>query len=248
MKKLLAFLPILLFLFSCKNPSSDKAPEEQTALTDTVKQIDNSSKTELIYRIADSLINNHGENIWNLSDVDTTDFFDSKDYFTDKHYKTELILLSGEAGSSSGTARNLLLLFSDNFKLLWEGQEGEFSASDIQDLNNDGIKEIVIRSATVWMGECHDIYDIINFKGGKKRNLFSAHSQSIVDCGGDFLPNYKAGDTVETKYDCKLNKMQDGTFSVYQIKAVKLHNGGTTEDDIMKKLVTYTDTAEIKIQ
>src|SRR6185503_3329442 len=66
-----------------------------------------------IYTIAKSIIDNHdNDQIWNLSEVDTTDFFTIEGNFINSKTKNRLVLMNGTAGMSSGTADNLLILFS----------------------------------------------------------------------------------------------------------------------------------------
>jgi hypothetical protein len=92
------------------------------------------------------------------------------------------VLVGGSAGMSSGTANNLLILLAclDTLKIICAGQVGDIDQSDIRDLNNDEIKEIVCRSSTMWMGECNDSYEIFYFNGGKQNFLFSTLHQSSI--------------------------------------------------------------------
>lgn len=100
----------------------------------------------VVYPIAESIIGNGGNSeIWNLSSIDSDKFLTMEDYFTDKNSKNRIVLMGGDAGLSAGSAQNLLMLFSckDSFTIIWSGQVGEIKFSEIQDLNQDGVKEIV---------------------------------------------------------------------------------------------------------
>jgi len=79
---------------------------------------------KFIFEIAQSIVDKHdNEQIWNISEIDTTDFFTTEDFFTNSKTKNRIVLVGGSAGGSSGSARNLLILFScsDTFKVLWAG-------------------------------------------------------------------------------------------------------------------------------
>ena len=212
-----------------------------------------------IYEIAKSIIDNkdNNENIGNLYGITTTSFFTTEDYFTNSETKNRLVLISGEAGTSSGTARNLLILFSgiDTYNVIWSGQVSEFIQDDIVDINGDGIKEIVMNSGWVWMGYIGEYYQIFNFKNGKKNDIFTVRSTSVLDCdydGNDVFMNYpdlyKQGDTLENKFDCSLIKLNDTEYGVKQIHTVKIHNGGQTEQEILKKVKVFSDTTNIKLK
>lgn len=205
-----------------------------------------------VYGIATSLIQNHdNDNIWNLNEIDTTDFFTIEDFFTNSTTKSRLVLTGGVAGMSSGSADNLLLLFdcSDTSRVIWSGQMGDFTQDDIIDINNDGIKEIIGNSGMMWMGECNESYYIFNFKGGTKNYLFTANSRSVIDCGGDNVHDaYEIGDTLESIRNCSLQKQNDGRYSVVQLLTFKIHNGGKNDAEILNGLRVVSDTTLIELK
>lgn len=199
-----------------------------------------------IYPIARSAIDNHdNDQIWNLSEIDTTDLFYSEDYYTSPSVKSRLVVINGSAGLSAGSAHRLLLLFScpDSFKLLWAAQVGDINPKWIFDLNGDGIKEIVETTAATWMGECTQAYMIYNFKDARKNVLFNAVSNSVLQCGRENLGQlYKRGDTLETHFDCLLVRTIDKNYGVRQIRTFKMHNGGDSDEEILKNLKVNADT------
>jgi hypothetical protein len=206
-----------------------------------------------IYEIAKSIINDgNNEHIWNLHDIDTTDFFTTEDYFTNPKTKNRLVLIGGNAGLSAGTATNLLILFSCSDTVIWAGQVGNLT--EIADVNGDGIMEIIINTGSAWMGEINEWYEIFNFKDGKQNFLFTAHSKSVIDNDGDSdvffnLPEYyKKGDTLENSFDCSLIKHNENEYGVKQIRTVKIHNGGQTEKEILKRMRVFTDTTIINLK
>jgi len=232
-------------LFACNNFADKSSMKE--------KQFDCNSLTDkkVIYKIAKSIIDKHdNDQIWNLSEIDTTDFFTTEDYFTNPKSKNRLVLIGGNAGMSAGSADNLLILFScsDTLNILWSGQIGDFNQSDIIDVNGDGVKEIVYNSSMMWMGECNDSYNIFNFKDGKQNFIYGAHSNSVIDCGYDNLAEiYKPGDTLENMFDCSLLKLNNKKYEVRQIHTIKIHNGGLTDNEILKKIKVILDTTIIKL-
>ena len=235
-----------LGLFAC-NPLADKPKEKE-------QHFDCNSLTDpkVIYKIAQSIIDKHkNDQMWNLSEMDTTNFFTTEDYFTNPATKNRLVLLAGNAGMSSGNANNLLILFScaDTVNIVWSGQIGDFKPSDIKDVNGDGIKEIVCSSGMTWMGECNENYDIFTFKDSKKNVLFTAHSTSVIDCGFDNLTErYKKGDTLENKFECSLINLHDKAYQVKQIHTIKIHNGGKTDPEMLQNIKVTKDTTIIQLQ
>lgn len=205
-----------------------------------------------IYGIGTSLIQRHdNDEIWNLNEIDTTDFFTTEDYFTNSTTKSRLVLTGGVAGMSSGSADNLLLLFdcSDTSRLIWSGQTGDFTQDDIIDLNNDGVKEIIGISEGMWMGECNESYYVFNFKGGKQNFLFNANSWSVIDCGYENLHElYTVGDTLDKTLQCMLEKQNATNYAVQQITTVKLHNGGANNEDVLSKVIIASDTTIIQLK
>ncbi|NOS92537.1 MAG: hypothetical protein HOP30_11485 [Cyclobacteriaceae bacterium] len=186
-----------------------------------------------------------------MHDVDTTDVFIIEDYFISSKSKHLLIRMDGEAGMSSGTANNLMMIASctDGIKVIWSGQVGEFSQSDIRDLNNDGIKEIVIRTSMMWMGECNSSFSIINFVNGTENTIFSRHSRSVVDCGFDNHAELsKSGDTLVSNYECEVEYAGSNVYEVNQVRTIKVSKGGQTDDEVINNLAVTTDTARIKLK
>ena len=257
----LTILRIILLLFltpsflACNSFSESKHLEviggqkeivklEETQI-DCLKPVNRSE----IYNIAKSILDKQeNEEIWNLHELDTTEFFVTDDYFTNPKTKTRLVLIGGIAGLSAGTEDNMLLLFScaDSLKVIFSAQWGDFAQSDIKDVNGDGIKEIIYQSSMMWMGECNDSYSIFNFLDGNQNVLFSANSFSILGCGLENLSDrYKKGDTLEIKSDCSLTKVNN-KYNVKNIQTIKVHNGGRTDEEIEKKLIEIRDTLNMQ--
>lgn len=205
----------------------------------------------VVCSIANSILESgDNENIWNLSTLDTTKYFTVEDYFTNKAAKDRLVLIGGEAGLSAGSANNLMLLLSctDSVRVLWSGQVGNIEKDGIRDLNGDGIREIICQLGMTWMGECSEYYHIFNFKKGQLQSLFQASSSSVLDCGLDSLgATYKQGDTIETTLACTLVPNRERRCQVQQIRTVKVHNGGVTNDEIKMNLTTAVDTVFIDL-
>lgn len=236
-------LTALVFgFFTCK----------QTGSTSEDHSVCNSlSNKKVVLKIAKSILDkDENDQIWNLSEIDTTKFLSVEDYFTNSNSKNGLVLMGGLAGTSAGTANNLLILFScsDSLRAIWSGQISEFARSDIADLNGDGVKEIVVVTGSMWMGECHNSYSIFNFKEGRQNYIYSARSKSVLDCGNDTINEaHKQGDTLAHQFDCSLLKVNNSEFKIRQIETIKIHNGGANDNEILNKLLVKVDTTEIKI-
>ena len=254
MQKVLTGLTLVVcyFVQSCNVQS--ETHQKATAATPQAHQFDCNSLSDkkVIYKIAASIIDKHdNKQIWNLSEIDTTGFFTTEDYFTNSKSKNRLVLVGGNAGMSSGTADNLLIVFScsDTFNIVWAGQVGDITQADIADLDGDGIKEIVCNASMMWMGECDDSYTIFNFKDGKQHFIYTAHSTSFLDCGRDNLGKlFKPGDTLAHKFDCSLIKNDDSTFNVRQIQTIKIHQGGQNDKEINAHLKVTVDTTDIPLK
>ena len=223
------------------------------------KKFDCSSleKEEVVYKVANHFLNDAfvpTGHIWNLHSIDTVSglLLNLEDYFINQREKHRLVLIDGEAGFSSGNADNLLLLFSckDTLSVLWTEQIGDFTLSDIKDLNGDGVKEIVADYFSIWMGECSGAKEIFNFKDMKKNVLYISRSHSShPKCGGGFVENrFSEGDTVSNNFDISLKKMQGGKFMIQQVQNIEICGGGKTEKEFIEKLKISIDTTFIEIK
>lgn len=234
-------LSVLLF-FSCKNTSNKSQTESCSKLSDKA----------FVMHMADSILKNavNIETIWNLSELDSSIYFVVDDYFTNTQTKDRLIVIGGSAGISAGSADHLWLLVgcTGNTPVIWTGQMSEVTTKDILDVDNDGIKEIINYTGSVWMGECHDYYEIMNFKGNKKNVLYSASSFSFVDCGWEnFSESINTNDTVEVQYTNELIKIGN-THVIRQTKSSKIYQGGDTDAEAIQKLKIVIDTATIELK
>lgn len=249
---------LLPVLFACNNPQENKNTSQALAVAESTSNSQVHSLTcnmltdkKLVYDIAKTVIDkNESGNIWNLSEIDTTDYFTTEDYFTNTTTKNRLVVIGGEAGMSAGSADHLLLLFSctDTSKVIWYEQTGEVTQADITDVNGDGIKEIVSNTDGVWMGECFDNYNIYSYKDGKRNTVFAARSFSLLGCGRDDLAeSFKKGDTLEKTLNCSLQKQNDKASFIKQIQTVKIYQGGETEDEITNRLKVVVDSMEVRL-
>jgi hypothetical protein len=242
----------LLFIFLLPAISACNSNKLEPATHAAKNNCPARSDKAAMYSLALSVIDKHdNDNIWNLAEIDTTDFAVSENYFTNTKTRNRLVLMNGRAGLSAGSAHRLLMLFAcpDSFKLLWSGQVGNIHfGADIFDLTGDGIMEILETSGATWMGECTESFSIYNFEDGKHHTLFNAVSSSVLDCGGEDLGQlYKKGDTLETHFDCSRLRTGDKKYGVRQIRTIKIHNGGHTDEQILKNLKVTVDTTIITL-
>lgn len=246
MKSQIAAALFCFTLIACNHADNNNEVNAEKKVFNCNEAINNKT----IYSIADSLINkSETDDIWNLSEIDTTDIFRKEDYFTNPNTKNRLVLVKGSAGMSAGTANHLLILFAytDSLRIVWAGQVGAFNAEDIKDLNNDGIKEIICTSEAVWMGECSKSYSIFNLKDGKQNFLYSAYSSSMIGCGYDNLDEFKPGDTLETEIRSTLLQQNDA-YMIQRVSSIKVHNGGDSTEAVIHNVLVHMDTAMIKLQ
>ncbi len=242
----LTLLFTLILLPGCNIPNVNSTSTEKLICAD-------SADINQIIPLATSVVKAHNnDKIWNLSPpVDTSRFFSIEDYFIDAKIKSRLVWIGFDAGMSTGTANNLLMLLNcaDTPVLIWSAQVGLINKDEIKDLNNDGVKGIVCTSSMTWMGECNDSYSIFNFKGGHQNILFIANSQSFIDCGNDnYNERYKKGDTLENKRKCIL--LPSGKSKYWQVKQVqtlKIHNRGKTDMEVLNQLKTFINTTYTEI-
>lgn len=184
--------------------------------------------------------------------------FDKLDYFTvNGHFTSEnateiLIFIDAYAGGSCGSCCNLLLILSCESKLnvVWSGNCGTFSKSDVRDLNSDGIDEIVMNCGSTWSGELNEWFHIVNYKSGKENIVFEKQSSNYIygSYGTEDWKKYQFGDTIHTYYrDSVSDADPNGNFSVIQIREREIYCGGKTEGEIDKRKKTVCDTVIIPL-
>lgn len=202
------------------------------------------TKEELI-AVGQAILNEGGnENIWNLHELDTSEFYTLDDYFISATEKSKLVLIGGIAGGSAGSSDNLLMIvdcYEDEINVRWAGQFGDIIKRGIVDVNKDGIKEIISNSFSVWMGECNDFNTVYNFSNLDDIISFRSHSYSFIECGAIDLKNHSKGDTLQLDIKFDLITEEDRSF-VEEHRTIKIHNGGTTDEKILKNLLVKTDT------
>jgi hypothetical protein len=129
---------------------------------------------------------------------------------------------------------------NDKIHLDWFGQEGELLDENFRDLDGDGIKEIIVEKSMMWMGECVDNYEILNFQSGERNVHFATRSYSVIECGGEDLLFFKKGDTLAVQIENKIIA-QDQAFIVKQKRFIKIHNGGESYEAVVKNMIERTD-------
>lgn len=201
-----------------------------------------------LVKFGDSIISSQGlESEFRLTDFDTTNVFVTEDYFTNSTSKSKLVVFYESVAFGRSSLSNFCMLFTCNdfLKLEWSGSVGVISENGIRDLNGDGIKEIEFDSGYTGQGITEGIYEISNFKNGKKNEIYSAHSFSALGQTFEQLAAYsKKGDTIEDSFSISILKMKDHKFMVKQVDTFKIFNGGENENEMMRKLLIRTRTTE----
>lgn len=247
-------LPVLvtaavLFLIACDPPNQPASPEQPARPAYPCAAL---AHKDTLYAIGNRILEAGGQqHIWNLSELDSSHYFTLEDYFVSPDRKDRLVWIEGQAGASSGSARNLLLLLrcTDSLQVIGAAQVGDVDQANIKDLNGDGVKEIISESGYSWMGECGNSYQIINYKGGQRNELLHLQGMSILDCGADNLDSRaSAGDTLETNIKVKLFQQENGRYAVQQVRTVKIHQGGTNDADIKANLLVGVDSTVIPVK
>ncbi|WP_276484617.1 hypothetical protein [Paraflavitalea pollutisoli] len=244
---------ILIAAIACKDPAP--TTQQQSTAGQSVKTAYPCAplaNKDTLFAIGNRILETGAqEHIWNLTELDTSHYFNVADYFVSADRKDQLVWIEGQAGGSAGTARNLLLLLrcADSLQVIGAEQVGDVSLADIKDLNGDGIKEIISQSSFSWMGECGNSYQIINYKGGVRNELLHLQGMSILDCGLDSVYSHiQEGDTLETRLDIKLLPRESARFAVQQVRTVKIHQGGANDADIKSNLLVRVDTTIIPLK
>ena len=175
-------LLIILFLLytSCSNTDYRKTKLTKTKKAD-IKEIvyncnDINNKTKL-FAIADSIMKSKvHENIINLQEIISKDPLIIDDNFIYPDKKSRIVFFLCSTGFSAGNSNNLLILFHcDNkkAKIIWSGQYVRFNKKNIEDINNDGIKEITATTKVRWMSSERKLREIINFKNCRKNIIYN---------------------------------------------------------------------------
>ena len=252
---------LLFLLISCHNgnnvPQTEypkKETESKIAKTDlpgqvySYNELNNKAK---LFSIADSIlkIKNH-PNIINLHAIYSSNINIIEDYFIHPDKKSMMVFFGCDAGFSSGNSNKLLLIFdckNGKGKLIWSGQHALFSKKDIKDLNGDSIMEIVNISNVAWMSSEKELFEIINFRNGKRNTLYSTLSNTQRDYFDEDW--YNIGDTISCVYQNKLlQNSKHGIIRIQQNKTVKLFNGGKTPKTAFKKSKIKANSTIITIQ
>jgi hypothetical protein len=246
---------------SCSNNKTQKTEvaENETIAVDTAKiaisppiyHCNVLRDTSKLYTIADSLLKiKWHPNIINLHTIDSSGIIVFEDNFIYPCKKSKMVFFSGEAGFSSGNSNCLLILFhcgNNKAKIIWAGQTNLFKKENINDLNGNGIKEIVSTSGAAWMSSVRELFEIISFKNGKRNTLYSTLSNTQRDYFEEDW--YNIGDTISCVYQNKiLPNNQLGVIRVKQTKTVKLFNGGKTKDEAFKKCKVIKNSKISKIK
>jgi hypothetical protein len=246
------YLIFFALLSSCVN--SNKKLE----LTDEIEephhfQLDCSilKDKEFVYNYAKEVIKDRSkEGIFDFFEiVENGNIFAEEDYFLSADQKHWMILVKGKS-STSIVDDNLLMFFkcADSLELVNAMPTLLPEIDKIVDLNNDGIKELVFLSDLLRQGEYHKRLDIVSFKDNDFNILYSAEGFSHIDTGWDDFDKYpKKGELLEEMPDWKLEKLDNGEHVIKEVIVRKYHNGGKTDEEILKKLIIKRDTTIINI-
>ena len=242
MKQLVLF-SLILSIISCNNNKQVQTEifAKEIAKTNLPKPFYGCNELKInskLFSIADSIlkIETH-PNIVNLHSVDTTDVTVLEDYFIYPDNKSKMVFFVGEAGFSSGNSNCLLILFhctNNSAKIIWTGQSNLFKKENFKDLDGDGVKEIINTSGANWLSSRNELFEIINFKNGKRKTLYSTLSNTQRDYFEEDW--YCLGDTISCTYkNTILESDNAGIIKIKQIKTIKLYNGGKTREEAFKK-------------
>ena len=246
--KILIFVWVLAAACNTSSNENKSVESDSVVLTQPVQREANADHDSLL-ALGNQIIEKGGnEKIWNLASVDSVRFV-MDDNFINDNSKSRLALLTGMAGGSAGTANNLLLLFpgTTNADVIYAAQVGEIDEAKIKDYNNDGIKDFVVTTDMMWMGECNSSFEIADFKGGKYNILHASASQSFIGCGQEeSFYNFKAGDTLSNQTEDSI-MARGNSYEVLQKHRILIYSGGKTEDEILKKAKTTEQTTTIKL-
>ena len=253
--KYVALISLVFLLISCNSGNKTQQIEYRenkiVQFADPIYSVDELQNNKKLFSIADSIlkIETH-PNIVNLHSVDTTDVTVLEDYFIYPDKKSKMVFFGCDAGLSSGNLNKLLMVFdreNEKAELIWSGQHALFSKKNINDLNGDGIMEIVNVSSVAWMSSEMELFEIINFKNGKRNKIYSTLSNTQRDYFEEDW--YFLGDTIACTYkNMILDSDKDGMFRIKQTKIIKLFNGGKTREEAFKKCKTDVSTEIVEIK
>jgi hypothetical protein len=184
---------------------------------------------------------------------DTSNVMVVRGHFISKDSISTLVFIPGDSGPPCGTGCNMILLYScgEKARLVFSGWSGWFSEDDIEDLNNDGILEIITGYEIMNMGECGSYYQIKNYASGKENILHESSSYSVVECGGgdETIGRHKKGDTIGIDVTSELiDPENDHIFEVKEFRKYRIHNGGKTEDQVVENEIHKYDTIIVPLK
>ncbi|HTL82161.1 MAG TPA: hypothetical protein VL651_10675 [Bacteroidia bacterium] len=263
-----AFVVLLpFFVLSCGNPV-EKPPvsadsQKKVSSVDSIPPDDPNEDDG--YEFLDNLtcedLNDWGtlQNILKEDpEYSSLSFSESSEHFTIQrdflgNGKTQtLVFIEAYGASSSGGCSNYISLFScDSMaRLILSDISGSFTESDIRDLDNDGVPEIISTCSILHMGECHDRYEIFNFKNGKRNFLYQSDAYSYIGCGFDDNVSWlKKGDSIgEDIHDSLVDPDGDHVWEIRSIRSKKIYAGGKLDKDIISNEIKQTDTFLIPLK
>lgn len=261
-------LSFLLLLTSCSSPTEKNkfAVDSVAALTknstETIIADEEKDDSEFIDSLTCEDLNNkeiifeQAKNAQNQEtgymDIDTTvapQIF--RNHFVSKDEISTVILVQESSAAYLLGQPYLLMLYEcgKEVRLLHVENNMGFSENDIRDLDGDGVMEITSTGDFLNMGECSTNFEIFNFKGGEKNELFKSNGYSLVECGGDHDSDFKKGDTLGREMKNELVKSENPlVYKVKVVRSYKICNGGKTSVEILKRAILVTDSILVPLQ
>lgn len=234
----------ILFFFVLTAIAGCNEKAEPLSSNETHKECTEPTKVFIYQKSQEIISEKINKKIWNLSEIDSADIQILRGHFSKTEEIEYLAVCGGKAGLSSGDADNLILKISCNknnnqFSVDWVSQGSKIKQEDIKDLDKDGLDEIIQTNSYTWMGECGETIHIFNLKNNRLNTLYKSTARSVIDCGGSFAGYSQVRDTLATEVKIELKDTNnDGIFELIENKKFLIHNGGTTEEEIIAGLIS----------
>lgn len=110
----------------------------------------------------------------------------------------------------------------------WFNLGGE--SIDLKDINDDGLKEIIIKSSNMNQGYFEGGFQLISLKGGESNLMYENHT--FDNSSGAFISQGKVGDTISITTRVKFKDLNnDGVLELIEDKAIGIFDSYNQQAD-----------------
>lgn len=155
--------------------------------------------------------------------------------------KNPVVVFSMNYGLSAGNGRYKMFVFKpDGEKAVLSHMIdcGPVTDASFVDFNNDGITEFINEAGGTWQGILFQYYAVMSMKDGYEKNLLKIQTEYPIDLEialNTQMSEKNIMDTLECSSVFQVKSLPNHEKYVSQQMHTVIHQGGATEDEIIKK-------------